>query len=152
VSKGSSILLAVISRLRVVPERPRMPRDADDCPIRRGAALAVEADDETTEVVSVRPFAMPRGFPGFAGAPRGNQVRACGPDRLNLTGSPLDPSAERVIPLPASPGEAQPLLGTPAAVIGLPPPDGAARCRVDIIVPVYGGLAHTLACLETVSA
>jgi glycosyltransferase involved in cell wall biosynthesis len=45
-----------------------------------------------------------------------------------------------------------PLLSVPAHLVGDQPKGGRTKRRVDIVVPVYGGLELTLACLESVLA
>jgi GT2 family glycosyltransferase len=136
-------------------------------PLGGGAAITVEADDDTIEVGSTRPFARPRGFHVPEARLRGvaGPVRVVGRDGRDLTGSPLDHSAERLsaeraatmiarlFPAPgheaASTADVIPLPAIPAHIIGGPPRGGATRRRVDVIVPVYGGLELTLACLAT---
>ncbi|HEY4044922.1 MAG TPA: glycosyltransferase [Rhodopila sp.] len=92
-------------------------------------------------------------------------VRVCGGGR-DLTGSPLDPSAERrsaetatrmlagLFPAPGYEGQpAQPdllFLPVPAHVIGGPVEGGFTKRPVDVIIPVHGGIDLTLACLESV--
>lgn len=130
--------------------------------------LSVVADDDTLKVASAELFARPRGFrvsatqlQAFAGP-----VRVLGRDGRNLTGSPLDPTAERVsaersshavahlFPAPAQKTSKAPALvllpGVPAHIVGGPPRGGAKKRPVDVVVPVYGGLDLTLACLESV--
>ncbi|MBN8888990.1 MAG: glycosyltransferase [Rhodospirillales bacterium] len=152
------------------------PNDADRAPLLSvvpqdgGPAISVVADDEEVRVGSSRPFARPRGFHIPAARLRHltGPVRVLGRDGRNLTGSPLDPSAERVsaeraaasvahmFPAPgqdaAPPPGLIPLPAVPAHLAGGPPAGGATKRPVDIVVPVYGGLGHTLACLDSVLA
>ena len=95
-------------------------------------------------------------------------VRVLGHDGRNLTGSPLDPSAERrsaeaasgiVANLfPALAGKSRtaqkvmPLPSVPAHLVGIQPSGGRTKRAVDIVVPVYGGVELTLACIESVLA
>ena len=89
-----------------------------------------------------------------------------GADGRELTGSPLDPSAERLgaeavskivasrffdpesKPVTAPRGFA--FLSVAAHVIGGPIAAGSRKRPVDVVIPVYGALDRTLACLESV--
>jgi GT2 family glycosyltransferase len=133
-------------------------------------SLSVVADDDTLKVASAEPFSRPRGFRVSATQLQGivGPVRVLGRDGRNLTGSPLDPTAERISAERSSraiahlfPAQAQktskmpalvPLPGVPAHIVGGPPLGGTKRRPVDVVVPVYGGLDLTLACLESVLA
>jgi GT2 family glycosyltransferase/glycosyltransferase involved in cell wall biosynthesis len=138
-------------------------------PIDGGSGLTVIADDHTVIIATRTPLARPRGFRISAEKLRfiTGPVRVGGLDGRNLTGSPLDPSAERssaeatsrvVAGLFPAPGDTtantQPgrLQSAPAHLTGGPVLGGSKRRPVDVVVPVYGGLDHTMACLESVLA
>ena len=116
----------------------------------------------------LRPMTRPRGFrlesaqlARFAGA-----LEVLGPDGRHLYGSPLDPGQERRSALaavaatrrlfPASPADrkrATPpidLPGLPADITGTKPPGPWRKRPVDVVIPVYRGLAETMACIATV--
>lgn len=135
-------------------------------PVNGGSSLTVLADDHTVTIATRTPLARPRGFHIPAEKLRflTGPVRVWGPDGRNLTGSPLDPSAERrsaesasriiagLFPAagnPAGTSTEGPLQSAPVHLIGGPVQGGARRRSVDVVVPVYGGLDHTLACLES---
>ncbi len=98
-----------------------------------------------------RALARPRriDLSATAVAALGAPVSVLGPDGRHLLGSPLDPDLEsRAAGDPAHAGFA-PVW---ADVIGPRPVPGAARPPADVVIPVYRGLAETLACLESVLA
>ncbi|MEA2777850.1 MAG: hypothetical protein QOF90_3256, partial [Acetobacteraceae bacterium] len=138
-------------------------------PIDGTPGLTVTADDHTVTIATRTPLARPRGFHIPAEALRSltGPVRVCGPDGRNLTGSPLDPSEEQrsaaaasrivagLFPAPGNPAGTMKLgrlQSAPAHLIGGPVQGGAKKRPVDVVVPVYGGLDHTLACLDSVLA
>jgi GT2 family glycosyltransferase len=90
------------------------------------APVRITASDLSVPFQGTTPLARPRGFRVAAGA---GTVRVLGPDGRDLWGSPLGGSS-RVRPAP--------------------PPD--PRAGIAIVVPVYRGLATTLACLRSVLA
>ena len=93
-------------------------------------------------------------------------VRIYGIDGRDLTGSPLDPSAERRSAQTASrivagrfpaPGNETGVIhrelefvSVPAHVIGGPVAGGSKRRPVEVVIPVHGEIEFTLACLESV--
>ena len=136
-------------------------------PIEGGGCITVVADDRAITIQHESPLARPRGFripPNQLRRFEG-PVRVCGAGR-DLTGSPLDPSAERrsaetatrmlaaMFPAPRYEGHtAQPdlrFLPVAAHMIGGPVQGGFTKRPVDVVVPVYGGINLTLACLESV--
>jgi len=153
------------------------PNNAETDPTLRVLALApparaieIVATDHTGAVVHDRPLARPRGFAvdardlaGFDGL-----VRVVGRDGRDLTGSPLDPSAERhaavlaataiasalpaVRRVPARRARQAPIrfAPVPADIVGPPARASSAPRPVDVVIPVYRGAAATLACIETV--
>jgi GT2 family glycosyltransferase/glycosyltransferase involved in cell wall biosynthesis len=138
-------------------------------PLAGGPGLTVIADERTVQVATRTPLARPRGFHIPADKLRSitGPVRVSGPDGRNLTGSPLDPSQERCSAEAASrivaglfPASGDPVKDTgvgrlqssPAHLIGGPVQGGSKRRPVDVVVPVYGGLEHTLACLDSALA
>ncbi len=134
------------------------------------AAVIAAANDHVEDVSHSNPLARPRSFhiPEALLRKFDGPVRVCGHDSRNLTGSPLDPSAERrsaeaasgliarLFPASASasrtPLKVMPLPSVPADLIGRRPIGGKTKRQVDVVVPVYGGLELTLACLESVLA
>jgi hypothetical protein len=128
----------------------------------------VVADNRTAEIRHRKPLARPRGFHISAKDLRGldGALQVRGWDGRNLTGSPLDPSAERrsaeiassqvagLFPAsahgPRPSAEAIPLLSMSAQIVGSQPSGGKIKRRVDIVVPIYGGLDLALPCLEAV--
>jgi GT2 family glycosyltransferase/glycosyltransferase involved in cell wall biosynthesis len=104
-------------------------------PVRGGGRLTITATDRTAKVEGL--LARPRGFV-VPDIPFNGSVRVLGSDGKDLLGSPLNPRA-RLVPVPVLPA--------------MPRQAGSRRrLPVDIVVPVYGGAAHTLACLESVLA
>ena len=93
-------------------------------------ALCVQVDSDI-------PLAQPRSFSISAAelADASGAVAVLGPDGRHLTGSPLDPGA--VLRVSVTPAR--------RAAMTLRPP-------VDIVVPVYRGLAETLACIASALA
>ena len=133
--------------------------DGADC-------ISVVADNRGVDIRHDRPLARPRGFRIPASRLQGfdGMLHVCGAGR-DLTGSPIDPSAERrnatdaartfaaMFPAPgyheAAASRKLSFLSVPAHVIGGPVEGGSKRRPVDVVVPVYGGLDRTLACLES---
>jgi len=138
-------------------------------PMGGGTGIAVTADDLAADIRHPQPLARPRGFHVDAARLRqfDGPVRVLGEDGRDLTGSPLDPSAERrsaaaasrsvaqifpVSPLAPAVPEFIPLVSVPAHVIGSQRRGGDRRRPVDVVVPVYGGLDLALSCLDAVLA
>ncbi len=156
---GSPLPVAVITRLEgvVTAEADGLagwawhPADPGRDPVltieTAGQAVTVVAA-EAADVQLDRPFARPRRFAWPANAPA--TVR--GPDGRDLLGSPCDPGLERRtaasvlrhLPSPAPPLWADLARPTPAA--------RPRRAAVDVVIPVYRGLHHTMACLDAVLA
>ncbi len=133
--------------------------------------IRLVATDHSVQVADSGLLARPRGFrvpaaklAGFAG-----KLHIRGADGRDLLGSPLDPGSEQRVGAAAAMALAQQYPAAKrarrqhivAAVPALPvdavapcPPIGVSRRRrsVDIVVPVYGGAALTLACLDSVLA
>jgi GT2 family glycosyltransferase/glycosyltransferase involved in cell wall biosynthesis len=136
-------------------------------PLGGGRGITVVAN-EPIDIVSQTALARPRGFRVPADQLRGftGPVHVCGADGRDLTGSPLDPSAERRNGEAASrmlanrfpaPGHETiavsrdlVFLPVPAHVTGGPVLGGYQRRPVEVVVPVYGQLELTLACLDSV--
>lgn len=72
----------------------------------------------------------------------GEVLRVTGPDGRDLLGSPLDPGIE-------GRGGMAPVW---ADVVGPKPADALARRGLDVVIPVYRGVAETMACLASVLA
>jgi GT2 family glycosyltransferase len=126
-----------------------------------------------TSVIAARGsvLARPRGFvvpaAELAGLP--GMLRVSGPDGHDLLGSPLDAGWEQRVAAAnaralarrypsrratrAAPPSALP-AAIPADIVGPRPAIGSDRRRrpVDVVIPVYGGAAATLACLDSVLA
>ena len=126
------------------------PADPDRDPriIVRGARFAamLTASDPADGIDGLPPLSRPRGFSLSA-----EQVEAMGApiavtdaDGRPLLGSPLDPNLERR----GSPAFA-PIW---ADLVGSARPVESAAREVDVVVPVHGGGAETLACLDSVLA
>jgi GT2 family glycosyltransferase/glycosyltransferase involved in cell wall biosynthesis len=181
---GSPIMLARIARIEGFANSSNgdlhgwawCPNDPDHDPVLSivpsdgSPSITVVADDLGGEVDTRSALGRPRQFRVPANVLRNcnGPVGICGADGRNLTGSPLDPSAERraaagtarifasLFPAPGQPGRAvgQELsfLAVPAHVMGGPVEGGFKRRAVDVVVPVHGGLEQTLACLASVLA
>jgi GT2 family glycosyltransferase/glycosyltransferase involved in cell wall biosynthesis len=139
-------------------------------PLDGSRTMTVVADDRAMHMNMRSALARPRGFHVPADRLRrlDGPVRVLGADGRELTGSPLDPSAERrsaertakiVAGLFPSPGRGQAAASqdlafpsAPAHVIGGPVEGGIRRRRVDVVIPVYGGLDCIVACLQSVLA
>jgi GT2 family glycosyltransferase len=148
------------------------PHDPDYDPVlsivprNGGRGITTVASDLVT-IATKSALARPRGFrvPADKLCHLDGPVRVYGGDGRDLTGSPLDPSAERrsagaasrlVADLFAAPGSAPSvaarelaLLSVPAHVTGGPVVGGSSPRPVEVVVPVYGELDLTLACLDS---
>lgn len=181
---GSPIKLATITRVEGFVSSHNgaltgwawCPNDPDHDPVLAitsrdgGPALRAVADDPAVPVDARLALGRPRGFRLSAAQLLrfDGPVRVRGADGRDLTGSPLDPSAERRSAastarifaelFPASgppthqPSRALSFLSVPAHVVGGPVQGGFTRRPVDIVVPVYNGLEQTLSCLDAVLA
>jgi GT2 family glycosyltransferase len=139
-------------------------------PLDGKAGITTVANHHVEHVEHRKPLARPRGFHIPAALLRkfDGPVRVFGHDGRNLTGSPLDPSAERRSAEAASgmvarlfPASARtsrtslklmPLPAVPAHLVGNQPSGGSTKRPVDVVVPVYGEIELTLACIESVLA
>ena len=139
-------------------------------PLDGKAGITTVARNHAEDVAHGKPLARPRGFhiPAALLQRFNGPVRVLGHDGRNLTGSPLDPSAERrsaeaasgIIArlFPASAGTSRTALkvmslpSVPAHLVGNHPTGGRTKRPVDVVVPVYGGIELTLACIESVLA
>jgi GT2 family glycosyltransferase/glycosyltransferase involved in cell wall biosynthesis len=154
------------------------PGDPDRDPVLRMAAasgqrLTITAEADGPAVAGTGALARPRRFavPAAALAAMRGPFAVTGPDGTMLLGSPLDPLAEtaaameaalalarRFPALPARRGKPGGIVAAPAAIPADAPrpaaPFGLVRRRrpVDVVIPVFAGLATTLACLESVFA
>ena len=149
------------------------PNDPDYDPVltivpRDGGHGITAIASEPISIATTSALARPRAFcvPADKLHHFDGPVRVYGPSGSDLTGSPLDPSAERRTAEAASRLVADrftaqasvPIVGSrelvflsvPAHVTGGPVVGGDAKRPVEIIVPVYGELDLTLACLESV--
>lgn len=113
----------------------------------------VEARDPAAVTLAGRLFAQPR---RFALAPIDGVVRVLDASGRDLLGSPLDPGVERRAAIALArtaagePLAAPDLAPIPVASRGGAPAARKRRARIAVIVPVYRGLAQTLACLDSV--
>ena len=103
--------------------------------------LTITASDTSVQIDHSGLLGRPRGFNVPTARLKGltGLLHVQGRDGKDLLGSPLDPRRKlQVVPVSAAP----PLIAT------------AARRRppVDVVVPVHGGAAQTLACLDSVLA
>jgi hypothetical protein len=137
-------------------------------PLEGNACINVVTSRHADGIAHRKPLARLRGFqiPEAQLQHLDGQVRVLGHDGRNLTGSPLDPSAERrsaeaaasivaqLFPASANASrtavQLMPLPSVPAHLVGGHPSGGRTRRPVDVIIPVYGGLELTLACIESV--
>ncbi len=102
-------------------------------PLRGPGRLTVKASDTTVEIEGL--LARPRGF-AVPEVPFGGPVRVLGSDGKDLLGSPLHPRAD--------------LVSVPVAAI-MPQQEGSRRrLPVDVVIPVHGGLRHTMDCMDSV--
>ena len=148
------------------PNNPDYHPDLSILPSDGSPGLTVTASDHIT-VATGSPLARPRAFrvPPEALRRFAGPVRICGANGRALTGSPVDPSAERRsaeaasrvvaerFPAPGTKAGA-PIrglegLGVPAYVTGTPAVSGYRKRPVDVVVPVYGELELTLGCLDS---
>jgi GT2 family glycosyltransferase/glycosyltransferase involved in cell wall biosynthesis len=130
--------------------------------------FAIRATDRNVDLPAPAVLARPRGFhlcaSALADLPPG-PLRVIGRDGRDLLGSPLDPGAEqraaaavpraaaRLGPSSIQPRRADQIDPTPADVAGASPMATLpSRREVDVIIPVHGGLALVLDCLESVLA
>ncbi len=139
---------------------------------RKGRTIEVVASDQDFPLAHDRPLARPRGFlvpasdlAGFDGL-----IRVAGRDGRDLMGSPLDPSAEQHAAAFAAAGDRprsscgsgvrareregrdNPFRPSPSRHRRPPCAGGRDAAPVDVVIPVYRGLAATLACLDAVLA
>ncbi len=152
------------------------PHDPDHDPVLSiersgggGASIAVTAADQVADVQIEAPLAQPRAFEVAAHRLRSldGPVRVYGENGQELRGSPLDPSMERRSAeaaaklvakwFPAPGGEtetalARVMLSVPARVTGRPAAGLYRKREVDVVIPVFGALEFTLACLDSVLA
>ena len=152
------------------------PNDPDRDPVLsisphhgRGA-IEVEATAHAPGIGVELALARPRGFRIPADQLRDFRglIHVRTPDSRDLIGSPLDPSAERrdaeiasrhvadLFPAPgrgvATESRHPVFFSLPAHVTGGPVSGGYKKRPVEIVVPVYGALDATLACLDSVLA
>ena len=139
------------------------------CPVSGGKAMRVAASDLTIVAGDAR-FTRARGFhlPSAALAVLPGPLHVLGPDGRDLFGSPLDPGREARIASAAAQTLAHRFpagrtlgriptppdtIAIPADIVGSGPP---ARTRrrppVEVVIPVHGASATTLACLDSVLA
>ena len=99
--------------------------------------IRVTATDTEARIDDSGLLARPRGFTVPADALKGlpGLLHVRGRDGKDLLGSPLDPRAEFAVPVVAH------IATTPRK-----------RPPVDVVVAVHGGMAHTIACLDSVLA
>jgi GT2 family glycosyltransferase/glycosyltransferase involved in cell wall biosynthesis len=117
------------------PADPRKPPRL--CVRTAAGALVLRLTAADTALQAPRPLARPRRFavPAARLAGAAGLLHVTGPDGRDLTGSPLDPGlARRAV--------------RAATAVARPDP----RRAVAVVVPVHGGTALTLACLESVFA
>jgi GT2 family glycosyltransferase/glycosyltransferase involved in cell wall biosynthesis len=131
-------------------------------------SIEVRATDRGVALAAPAVLARPRGFQlatsALADLPPG-PLRVVGRDGRDLLGSPLDPGAEpraaaaaaravaRLFPSGASARRGSPIGPVPADVAGAPPVATVpGRREVEIIIPVHGGLALVMECLDSVLA
>jgi GT2 family glycosyltransferase len=150
------------------------PNDPDRAPIlsvvtlEGNSRISVVANKRADGMAHQKPLARLRSFRIPAAQLRhlDGPVRVRGHDGRNLTGSPLDPSAERRSAEAAAsivaqffPASAEasrtaaklmPLPSVPADLVGSHPSGGRTKRPVDVIIPVYGGRELTLACIGSV--
>jgi GT2 family glycosyltransferase/glycosyltransferase involved in cell wall biosynthesis len=102
-------------------------------PLKGQECLTVKASDTTVEIQGL--LARPRGF-AVPELPFRGPVRVLGSDGKDLLGSPLHPRPN-LVPLPVATAK--------------PRRQGSRRrFPVDVVIPVHGGLRHTMACLDSV--
>jgi GT2 family glycosyltransferase len=156
-----------------------LPGDCDTAAVltirdlaRDAAPLQVTAAEEPCSAVPAGALARPRGFrvPAAALARFTGAVEVVGRDGRQLYGSPLEPGAEarsaaaaaglvrelyparRRARAPVALADLR-LPAVPADMVGPPPTPGRLRRRlIDVIIPVYRGVAETLACIDSVLA
>jgi GT2 family glycosyltransferase len=151
------------------------PHDPDHLPVLSicaaagGTAISVTPADQAADVRIDTPLARPRAFeiPAYRLRSFDGPVRVCGENGQELRGSPLDPSMERrsaeaaatvvanLFPAPGherGPVPAPVMLAAPARVSGRPATGSHRKREVEVVIPVYGALDFTLACLESVLA
>jgi GT2 family glycosyltransferase len=114
-------------------------------PARGPGRIIITATDTTAKIDSSNgPLGRPRSFTVAAPELQGlrGSLRVLGRDGKDLLGSPLNPGAVlKVAPLPVA--------------FAMPRMSGRVSRRrppADVVVPVYGGAGHTLACLASVLA
>jgi GT2 family glycosyltransferase len=134
-----------------------------------GAAISVTAADQAPDMQIDTPLARPRAFtiPAHRLRSFDGLVRLYCENGQELRGSPLDPSMERrsaeaaamvVAKLFPAPGcesgsiTAPIMVSAPACVTGRPAAASYRKREVEVVIPVYGALECTRACLESVRA
>ncbi len=118
------------------------PRNPGKAPVVTVAGRAVTLR-AVADVRLDRPLAQPRRLHVRAAALPGGVIEVVGPDRRALLGSPVHPFALRP-ELGCGPSPRPSPRGSRSG--------GGRRRAVDVVVPVYRGLAVTLACLRAVLA
>ena len=111
-------------------------------------AIRVTARDALGSMAVSRPLARPRSFRLAADMLSPGLVHVTGEDGRDLLGSPLHPGAEWRSAAGLD-GSFRPVWADVAAPARTALP---RRRRVDVVVPVYGGLRHTMDCLGSVLA
>ncbi len=127
------------------------PRDPGRDPALRvtagdGTVLRLVARQPLDDPGFGRPLARPRRFHVPAASLPDGPLQVAGADGRALLGSPIDPGIERR----TAAGEATGFTPVWADVRGPPPTLRPARPPVDVVVPVHGNRAATLACLRSV--
>ncbi len=111
-----------------------------------GTALRIVARQPWDDPESGRPLARPRRFRIPAGSLPDGLLDVTGSDGRAILGSPIDPGIERR----SAAGLTSGFAPVWADMRGEAPVARPARPPVDVVVPVHGGRAATLACLRSV--
>jgi len=134
------------------------PADPARDPVLMLPGMVITATEPATDVILDRPLARPRKFAIAASLLRDGPVSVRGVDGRHLPGSPLDPGLEwrgadalaRAVQRPGPVPAYAPILADvvrPRATRKAPRP-----ASVDVVIPVYRGVAQTMACLGSVLA